>query len=129
MNNELINLIDIYGRDKEELKKLTDSTKKINTKIKAEMAEMFKNDGRKEYSGNKYKVSYSVRKKESMNEEKLLDIAHENGLTELIKTREYIDYDALENALYNNLIAPEIVKQIASTKEVKEEAVLRVSEV
>lgn len=81
------------------------------------------------YTAGGYKAVRTVQKRESMNEELLLEIAHKHGLTDIIKTREYIDYDALENALYNDRIPKAVIEEMDNAKEVKFVVTLKVSKV
>lgn len=110
-------------------KKEADSYKKLcdteNAAIKAVMQEY----ALQHYEAGGYKATYSIQRRESMNEELLLEIAHNYGIPEIVKTKEYIDYDALENAIYNNLIPPKVLEEMDRAKEVKEVAVLKVTKI
>lgn len=60
-------------------------------------------------------------------EEKLIAFLKENNLNKgIVKTKEYVDYDALESALYHNEISDELKKQMASCQETKTTLVLRI---
>ena len=81
------------------------------------------------YETDDYKATYSIVKKETMNEEKLLEIlipAVPSNLG-IIKTKQYIDYDALENAIYKGFISDETILEMDKAKEVKETVTLRVT--
>ena len=47
----------------------------------------------------------------------------------IIKTKPYVDFDALENALYNSKLSEKQVSDLNRAKEVKEVVTLRVSKI
>lgn len=109
-----------------ELKKICDSE---NTQIKDMMAQ----EGLKKYEVGCYRANYVESTREKMNEEKLLQLLH-NSFTKkklkelgLIKTIEQVDENALENAIYNNLLGPDFVQSMASCKESTVTVSLRVT--
>lgn len=118
-------LIPQYAQNKAEM----DSYKKIcdseNAQIKALMAEL----DDPVYEAGGYKATYSIQERESMNEDILLDIAHHFGLSEIVKTKEYIDFDALEKAIYDGKISDDILLEMNKAKEVKEVVTLRVTKI
>lgn len=118
-------LIPQYAQNKAEM----DSYKKIcdseNAQIKALMAEL----DDPVYEAGGYKATYSVQERESMNEDILLDIAHHFGLSEIVRTKEYIDFDALEKAIYDGKISDDILLEMNKAKEVKEVVTLRVTKI
>lgn len=113
-----------------ENKSLLDDYKKIcdeeNKKIKDMMEEG-------SYEANGYKATKSVQHRETMNEDKLLDIMRNHKdvaeVCELIKTKDYIDMDALESAIYKGKISNDILMEIDKCREVKEVVTLRISKV
>ena len=123
--NDLDTLIPRYAMNKAEL----DSYKKICDKENAEIKAIIKDHVINHYETDEYKASYSVSTRETMNEEMLLEIAHNHGIPEIIKTKEYIDYDALENAIYNGKISDDVLMEMDKAKEVKEVVTLRISKV
>lgn len=119
-------LIPSYAENKSEL----DSYKKIceseNNAIKEKMLEI----GQDEYSAGGYKAKRSVSERVSIDEDKLLTVMKKHYLVEVIKTREYVDMDALENYLYHVDEDPaiqELLADIDKCREVKEVVQLRVS--
>jgi hypothetical protein len=113
-----------------ENKSLLDDYKKIcdeeNKKIKDMMEEG-------SYESGGYKATKSVQHRESMNEDKLLDVlknVYPDALSVgIIKTREYVDMDALESAVYKGLISNDILMEIDKCREIKEVVTLRISKV
>ena len=123
--NDLDKLIPQYAANKSEL----DDYKKICDKENAQIKAIMKDFVVTNYEAGGYKATYCVSNRETMNEEMLLDIAHRNGISEIVKTKEYIDFDALENAIYNGKISDDILLEMNKAKEVKEVVTLRVSKV
>ena len=128
----LDDLIRSYGRNNANLKEVKAVVDADNAKIKAIMRER----EIKDYQVDDWKAVYSVQRRESMNEDKLLDVlkknwtAH-NGSTQCpyIKTKEYIDFDILEDAIYRNELSNEVLMEMDTCKEVKEVETLKVSKV
>lgn len=125
MSNEmdLEVLIPQYAENKSEL----DGYKKICERENAEIKRIMEEQNITEKKVGMYKAVYSVQHRETMNEDMLLEIAHHHGISEIIKTKEYIDFDALEDAIYKGLIKEEIVLEMGKAKEVKEVVTLRVT--
>ena len=103
-----------------------------NAKIKAIMRER----EIKDYQVDDWKAVYSVQRRESMNEDKLLDVLKKNWTAHngsmqcpYIKTKEYIDFDILEDAIYRNELSNEVLMEMDTCKEVKEVETLKVSKV
>lgn len=118
-------LIPRYALNKSELDSYTKICKEENEQIKAALVEL----GQDEYSTGGYKVKRIVATKESMNEAKLLEVLRQNGIEDVIKTREYVDMDALEAYLYNNLPSEELARQLESCRTTTETVQLRLSKV
>ena len=123
--NELDTLIPQYANNKSEL----DGYKKICDRENAQIKAIMKDFVITNYEAGGYKASYVISERESMNEEMLLEIAHIHGIPEIVKTKEYIDYDALENAIYNGRISQDILLEMNKAKEIKEVVTLRVTKV
>ena len=115
-------LIPQYAKNKFEL----DSYKKICDKENAEIKSLMLNNDMQEASAGGYTAKLIIQHRDSMNEDKLLEIAHNFGISEIVKTKEYIDFDALENAIYNNLISQEVLLEMDKAKETKEVVTLKI---
>lgn len=101
---KLDELIPIYGQhdlEFKQLKKVCDSEKE---EIKKQMIEQ----GLSSESYGGFKVTNTISKRESFDEEKAMDILKAGGIKNVIKTKEYLDMDALENELYAGNIPKEI---------------------
>ena len=119
----LDNLIPVYYDDKKNLDFYKKQCDAGNAKIKELMAQQ----GLKDYEVNGITAKYIVQNKEKMNEEALLKLLKEKGYTDIIKTKEYVDMDALENALYHDEIDKDTVVSIDKCREVQEVIQLRIS--
>jgi hypothetical protein len=61
-------------------------------------------------------------------EEKLIEFLKTNNVAnDIVKTKEYVDFDALESAIYNEKIPAELIKEMSSCQEKKITTVLRIS--
>lgn len=119
----LDDLIPQYASNKNEM----DAYKKLCDKENAEIKSIMKDLALQKYEAGEYKATYTISKRETMDEEILLEIAHQFGIPEIVKTKEYIDFDALENAIYNGKISPEILTEMDRARSVKEVVTLRIS--
>ena len=120
---ELKELIPIYYDIKQNLDFYKKECDAGNAEIKKLMAEQ----NLKDYEVDGIVVKYVVQKKESMNEEALLTLLKERGYDSVIRTKEYVDMDALENALYHDAIDKDTVVDMDKCREVKEVIQLRIS--
>ena len=110
-----------------ENKSMLDDYKKIcdeeNKKIKELMEE-----GSYETGG--YKATKSVQVRETMNEDKLLDVLrHYTFGAEVIKSKPYVDMDVLESLIYKGKLSKEVLMEIDKCRESKEVVTLRISKV
>ena len=111
----------IYNKDKEAFYKKQASSE--NTQIKAIMEDL----NIDKFDADTGSAIISERTSEDFIEYKLIDFLKKNGVADgIIKTKEYVDFDALESAIYHETIPTEIVREMASCKEVKVTKVLRV---
>lgn len=116
-------LIPRYALNKSELDSYTKICKEENEQIKKALVEL----GEDEYSAGGYTVKRIVAVKESMNEAKLLEVLRQNGIEAPIKTREYVDMDALEAYLYNNTPSIDLARQLEGCRTTTETVQLRLS--
>lgn len=124
-NEVLEELIPQYAMNKQELDSYTKICKDENEQIKAHLVAL----GQDEYSSGGYKVKRIVAVKESMNEAKLIEVLRQNGIDVAIKTREYVDMDALEAYLYNNIPSADLARQLEGCRTTSETVQLRLSKV
>ena len=113
-----------YLINKEREKEFKDAASIQNTQIKVIMSEL----DIKEFETDNGKVVLSDRKTEDFNEERLIKFLKERGLeSDIIKTKEYVDFDALESAIYHDKISGDNLKDMNSCKDVKVTQVLRIN--
>ena len=111
---ELTTLAKQYVENKNE----ADSYKKIceeeSTKLKKEMAEL----GIDELNLEGTKITRTVSNRVTLDEDKVLAILQSAGIKNpaIIKTKQYVDMDELEKAIYAGFIASETVVKLNDAK-------------
>lgn len=119
-------LIEQYGEHKERLDALKKTVDAENKEIKTYM----RDTGEEQKTVGDWVVKYIIQRREGFNEEKALSILGAvDGASELgiIKTRAYIDFDALEKAIYDGALTQDVVLQLNEARETKEVETLRVT--
>lgn len=118
--NTLNELLPIFYTNKEKAEKYKKLAEEQNAEIKKIMGDeyLFEND--------EYRAVLSTATRVTMDENKLLDILKKNNIN-CIRTREYVDMDALENLIYHNDIPKDVLKLISKCKSEKETKSLRVT--
>lgn len=101
-------LVVLYAEDKKNLDNLT----KVCDSEKAEIKRQLETAGKKEHSAGGYTVKYVVSSRETMNEDKLLEVIKKFNITGVIKTKEYVDMDALESYLYNHELSANFATEL-----------------
>ena len=112
--SKLDDLIPLYYEHNELVKKHKKVADKANKEIKKIMTEQ----GITEFAAHGLVAKVSVSERVDLMEDVLMEKIKELGIKGIIKTREYIDMDALETALYNGLINPAMLAQAQTKKEV-----------
>lgn len=123
-------LIPQYALNKNE----KDSYEKLCDREKAQIKDIMTTLALQHYESEGYKVTCFTQNREKMDEDILLDILHnapgiEFLKSEIIKTKEYIDFDALEKAIYDGKISEELLLKMDKAKEVNEVVTLRVAKI
>lgn len=116
-------LIPQFYEHKQELDKYKKICEGENSDIKREM----ENQKITECNVQGLNAKYIVKKKESMDEQKLIQVLKERGYENFIKTREYVDMDDVESALYHNGIDKDTIMEMDKCRSVKEIIELRVT--
>ena len=120
--NKLEELVVTYALNKNEL----DSYKKIcdkeNAEIKARMAELDMD----EVIAGDYVAKLTIQKRESMDEDMLLEVLRNNNYTNVIRTKEYVDMDLLEREIYNGNVDKDTLVAMQKCKSVKEVPTLKI---
>ena len=122
-------LVERFGKMDAEIKEL----KKTNDKDKEEIKKALENLGESDWTAGGYRVKRVESTTETMNETKTLalmclhrEIAEQLGI---IKTKEYVDFEALEAALYAGAIPAEIMADMDTCRETKTTISLRCTKV
>ena len=101
-----------------------DNASAENTLIKEMMHSLNIN----EFSTNAGTAKITEQTKETFIEDALIEFLKKNDIAnDIVKTKEYDDFDALESAIYHEKISQDLVKQMTSCKETKTTTVLRIS--
>lgn len=123
-NAELKNLIDNYGESKKEENAIVKRNKERNSQIK----QLFLDNDISSFETDSFIATVSETEKQSLNNELALCILKEelgeNELTSVVKTKEYIDEDALEKLVFNgqfdiSKLEKAVDKKIVSTLRIK----------
>lgn len=124
MGDRLETLIPEYNNDKKELDKIKKKCDANNLVIKELMLEQ----DITEYKVDNLIAKYVVATKESFNEPKLIEVLKSAGYMDCVKTKEYVDMEILESALYHSEIDADTIVKIDSCKEKHETIQLRITE-
>lgn len=113
----LEDMVRIYAGKKEELDPLKKQVDDYGKRIKAEM----RNQDKSEVIVDGIKASITVTPKSEFNELQAIEILRKNltpeQFSQVVKTREYIDDDALENLVYTEGIDASILAPAETPKE------------
>lgn len=121
MEENLQELIRLFYEDKQCLDDYKKSTDEYNKEIK---------QGLKELGVNEFETAtgliakYNIQKRESFNEDLLLQKLKELGVNTAIKTKEYVDMDELENLIYNGELN---ASELSNCRVIKEVETLKVT--
>jgi len=122
-SNNLGEIIESYIYNKKQENHFKSLASSENTQIKSIMEEM----NISKFETNSGSAIISERKTETFIEDKLIEFLKSNGVADrIVKTKEYVDFDALESAIYHETIPADVVKEMASCKDVKVTTVLRI---
>lgn len=109
--NQLDKLVNDYQDGKLREKDLKQCNETLNKQIK----KLFLDNDFTEHETDRYVAKMSITQKTDFNEEKAIQILKEkvdaDVYNKIVKTKEYIDEDALENCIYNNLFDQSILAE------------------
>ena len=121
MEENLKELIRLFYEDKKLLDNYKKSTDEYNKQIKKDMTDL----GKSEFETDDGIIAkLSVQNRESFNDDLLLNKITELDIPGIIKTKQYVDMDALEDAIYNGQLD---ASELSSCKVVNQVTVLKVS--
>lgn len=125
-------LIPQYAQNKSEFDGYKKICEKENAQIKAIMATLPDNV----YEAGGYRVTYSIQHKDKMDEEILLSLfSSVPGFVSIadsyniVKSKPYIDFDALERAIYDNALSKEQIVELDKANISNDVPVLRLTKI
>lgn len=121
MEENLKELIRLFYEDKQNLDKYKKLTDEYNQEIKDAMKELGINEFN---TDNGLVAKITIQNRESFIEDNLINKLKELQLPEIIKTKEYVDMDALEDAIYNGKLN---ASELTNCREIKQVVTLKVS--
>lgn len=124
-SDNLDELIPNYAVNKAEL----DSYKKLCDADNAKIKDLMKLAGEDEHVAGEFVAKRTIVEKESIDESMLLLVLKKHHIEGVIKTKEYVDMDALESYLYNHETDNAFAADLAGCKEVKQEVRLTVKSI
>lgn len=114
--NNLIKTIDDLAKDKAEKTKLEGAIKKASDFVKKKFDEL----EIEEYTTDNFRAYLQYSNKIDMDEDKIIQILKENckkdDYEKVIRTKEYVDFEALESLIYNGGISAEKLEPAQTTK-------------
>lgn len=111
--SEFDNMVDDYVVAKMKEQEAGKVTKVLGPQIKKYLAE----DNLTNYDTADSSVSVQIRSSVSFDEESLIDYLKTSGLSRgLVKRKEYVDFDALESAIYRGKLSEEQIKELDKFK-------------
>jgi len=106
---DLSTLIDSYKNSKDNENEYKKLSKDLGDQIKSE----FESRKIDKFASDKYVATVSITQKESINQDRAIIILKDNlsddQLDQVIKTKEYIDEDALEKLIYNGEVQADLL--------------------
>lgn len=122
----LSELVPIYGTIKAEL----DRNKKMEASLNKEIKELFVKEGKDTINTGVWKADYSVRVSDVYDEDAVLEYALKHkAFADCIKTKQYVDFDALEQLIYTGKIPQKQVAALDEFRSQKETKVLKVTKI
>ena len=111
--SEFDNMVDDYVVAKMKEQEAGKVTKVLGPQIKKYLAE----DNLTKYDTADSSVSVQIRSSVSFDEESLINYLKSSGLSRgLVKRKEYVDFDALESAIYRGKLSEEQIKELDKFK-------------
>ena len=110
----LTELLPIYHMQKSEM----DSIKKVVDKENAEIKTLMRASNLSEFVAGDIKATCSISERQDFIEEALIEKLKDMKVRGIIKKKEYVDMDALENAIYNGKVDAAALASCQTTKEV-----------
>lgn len=112
MTSKLESLVEKFGQVKKDFKLLKKESDDLTKTIKDIMV----SENITSVKTAHYNAVLQARTSESLDEDKVIKILKDNKIKGIIKTKQYIDEEALEEAIYKGKIDTNIIKQINDAK-------------
>lgn len=115
-NDDLINLINQY----KDYKDTENSVKKLSSPLGEKIKKIFNEKNITSFDTDKWTASVSIKPNSDFNEHKAIEILKEQVpevYKKVVRTKEYIDEDALEKEIYNHVFDPSILSCCEEPKE------------
>ena len=110
---EFDSMVDDYVEAKKKEQEASKVTKVLGTQIKKYLSE----DNLTSYDTADSSISIQIRSSVSFDEENLIEYLKVAGLSRgLVRKKEYIDFDALESAIYRGRLSDDVVKELEKFK-------------
>lgn len=119
-------LIPLYGQQNTECNALTKQVKELNGKLKEAIKKQSKENQDIVVEG--WKCKLTVEYKSDMNEERLLEFVKKYNIP-VVKQKEYIDFEMLEDLIYKEQVPKDVVLEMNSCMDKNIKEVLRISKV
>ena len=120
-------MVDEYGELKAQEKEIKDKLKTLNDEIKTYMG----HNNLDTLEGAGFVASYTLRKKEDFDEQALIELfkkaLSKDVLANVVKTKEYVDSDALESAVYHGEVNKPTLLAMDKCKTVKRTPTLNIN--
>lgn len=123
VTGELDTIIPQFYKDKAEMDKFKKVADAENKKIKQLMLDANEDT----HEAGEYVARQSVSERESLNEDKLIEVLKKHEIPGVIKTKEYVDMNALESYLYHNEMTKGFAADLDRCKTTTEVVTLRVT--
>lgn len=127
--DRLKDLVTNYYENKEDEKTIKKLVSEQNADIKRLLMEndnLKTSDGDYIYNTGTIVAKLADKVSKTLNEDKLLSVAKKYKISGIVKTKEYIDMDALEDMMYKGQLSAEIKQEIAKCEEIKRTPTLTV---
>ena len=111
---QLQKLIPQYALNKNE----ADSYKKLADRDNALIKSLMKEEQLDTFNAGTHSAKITVQNRQTLNEDKLLELIKNIDRQDLIKTKEFVDMDLLEKAIYNGEIDAGDLDSCMTSKEV-----------
>lgn len=119
-------LIPLYGHQNTEYNALKKKVNELNGKLKEAIKEQSKENQDIVMEG--WKCKLTVEYKSDMNEERLLEFVKKYNIP-VVKQKEYIDFDMLEDLIYKEQVPKDVVLEMNSCMDKNIKEVLRISKI